>query len=465
MWGRSDMKRIVKQNRWKKLSYTLIVGFIILLSFALANAGPFSNVVNSDAINTNEAVNSVKIETATEVVHTVLTKSAIQSDLEQNVQSQTMNSSSWAVQKQKTDLAQSSSVAVTAPAPVAKSVANKVYLTFDDGPGKYTEEVLDILDKYEVPATFFVLGKQVEVYPELINRMYETGYVIGNHTYDHDYDKLYRSFSDFWNQIKQTEEAVRRITGERPQLVRAPGGTYGHFDTTYFDLMKQAGYIVTDWNVDSGDSLRKDVPAKEIIKNATKSAVSGDRVVLLHDGGSHAETVKALPAIIEYYQAQNYEFVSLDPAEKPVQFQVKAQSSTDKMIQPSKEWINNHITANAALFDGGPSLVIEAGKLVTKLAPGEYREEQGQLLVPLRVVVERYGGTVKWNSTDRSATATWAGNEITVNPEQQLLNSLEGRVDMKSGAIWVSLRDLLTAANYKVKSIDRDQDELIIKAS
>lgn len=457
------MRKIAKQNRWKKSGYMLITVFIILLAAALVNTGSISSAVNSKIVNTQEAVNAPRILTAMKVVHTIRTSSEFRPNLEQGVQAQTISSSSLAVQKQKTNPAHSSSAADAAPVP-AKSAVNKVYLTFDDGPGKYTEAVLDILSKYEVPATFFVLGKQVEVYPELINRMYEKGYIIGNHTYDHEYSKLYSSFPDFWNQIKQTEEAVRRITGERPQLVRAPGGTYGHFDTTYFDLMKQAGYVVTDWNVDSGDSLRKDVPAKEIIKNATKSAVSGNRVVLMHDGGSHAETVKALPAIIEYYQAQNYEFASLDPAEKPVQFQVKAQNA-DKRIQPSKKWINNHITDNAALFDSGPSLVIEAGKLMTKLAPGEYQEEQGQLLVPLRVLVERYGGTVKWNSTDRYATARWAGHEIRVNPEKQLLGSIEGHVEMKSGSLWVSLRDLLSAADYKVKSIDRNQDEFILRAS
>ncbi|MEF3355752.1 polysaccharide deacetylase family protein [Paenibacillus sp. GYB006] len=457
------MRRISKQNRWKKFSYTVIAGFIILLAVALTDKGFLSNVVNSQAVFIDTEVNPARIETVSKVVHTVVTNAAIHSNLEQAVHTQPVNSTSLTAQKQEADLVQSSSKKVTAPA--AKTAANKVYLTFDDGPGKYTEAVLDILDEYEVSATFFVLGKQVEVYPELINRMHEKGYVIGNHTYDHKYDKLYSSFPDFWKQIKQTEEAVRRITGERPQLVRAPGGTYGHFDATYFELMKQAGYVVTDWNVDSGDSLKKDVPAKEIIKNATKSAVSGDRIVLLHDGGSHAETVKALPAIIEYYQALNYEFRGLNPAEKPVQFQVKKQNSKEKMIQPSKEWINNHITENAALFDTGPSLVIEAGKLVTKLAPGEYQEEQGELLVPLRVLVERYGGTVKWNSTDRYATAKWAGNEITVNPAQQQLDSIEGRVEMKSGSLWVSLRDLLSAADYKIKSIDRNQAELIIKAS
>lgn len=447
------MKRTTKRNRWSKCSYKLVASFIILVFIVLADQTGASHIVNSESRSFLLAEKQIaEAQRKSSDIHS-----------ESSHESLAKSDSKSASQVNTAALSTADSKSVLAAA--AKKTANRVYLTFDDGPGKYTEEVLDILEKYDVPATFFVLGKQVEVYPELISRMYEKGYVIGNHTYDHEYDKLYRSFPDFFSQIKQTEDAVRLITGERPKLVRAPGGTYGHFDTTYFDLMKQAGYIVTDWNVDSGDSLKAGVPAKEIIKNATISNVRGDRVVLMHDGGSHAETVKALPAIIEYYKKQNYEFTSLDPLQEPVQFKVKSQSSGDKKIQPSKEWINNNIAPNAALFGEGPSLVVEVGKLVTKLAPGEYRLEDGQLMVPLRVIVERYGGNVKWNNTDQSATVKWAGNEIKVSLDNQLLASTEGRVEMKSGTLWVSLRDLLSAANYKVKSMDRNESELIIIAN
>lgn len=451
------MKRTTKRNRWRKWSYKLMASFIILVFIVLADQTGPSHTVNSESRSFLLA--EKQIAEAQRMSSDIRSKSSYKSFTKAGSISGSKTASQ--VNTAAFSTADSKSVLVAE----AKKTANKVYLTFDDGPGKYTEEVLDILKKYDVPATFFVLGKQVEVYPELISRMYEKGYVIGNHTYDHEYDKLYRSFPDFFKQIKQTEDAVRLVTGERPKLVRAPGETYGHFDTTYFDLMKQAGYIVTDWNVDSGDSLRAGVPAKEIIKNATISNVRGDRVVLMHDGGSHAETVKALPAIIEYYKKQNYEFASLDPMQEPVQFKVKSQSSGDKKIQPSKEWISNNIAPNAALFGEGPSLVVEAGKLMTKLAPGEYQLEDGQLMVPLRVIVERYGGTVKWNNTDRSAAVKWAGNEIKVSLDNQLLASTEGRVEMKSGNLWISLRDLLSAANYQVKSIDRNESELIIIAN
>src|SRR5690606_22973305 len=120
--------------------------------------------------------------------------------------------------------------------------------TFDDGPSKHTDEVLKILEEAGVPATFFILGKQAERYPEVVNRIYEAGHAIGNHTYDHNYETLYSSFGAFWAQIKETEEILRQITGERTTLVRAPGGTYGHFDSNYFKWLELGGYRVFDWN-------------------------------------------------------------------------------------------------------------------------------------------------------------------------------------------------------------------------
>ncbi|WP_128100256.1 polysaccharide deacetylase family protein [Paenibacillus sp. DCT19] len=114
-----------------------------------------------------------------------------------------------------------------------------VYLSFDDGPGVHTREVLDILSKEEIPATFFVLGEQAQRNPELIRAIVEDGHAVGNHTFNHNYKQLYSDFKEFWKQIKQTEEVIYGITGLRPNLVRAPGGSYGHFDQSYFDLLQQ----------------------------------------------------------------------------------------------------------------------------------------------------------------------------------------------------------------------------------
>ncbi|WP_025697101.1 polysaccharide deacetylase family protein, partial [Paenibacillus forsythiae] len=262
----------------------------------------------------------------------------------------------------------------------ASTARKTVYLTFDDGPSAVTPKVLEILRREGVKATFFVLGDQAKVHPVLINAIREQGNAIGNHTYNHNYKDLYSGFTHFWSQIKRTEETIRQITGERPQLVRAPGGTAGHFDDTYFHLMKQAGYLTTDWTADSGDSERKGVPAAEILKNSVRDTRSARVVLLLHDGSGHEESAKALPKIIERYKAAGYVFKTLDGSSVPVQFKARPGKGAKARAKPGKAWIAANIAPNAALFAPGQPLAVEAGKAEAVLQPGEYRMENGRYI-------------------------------------------------------------------------------------
>ncbi|MCI3920090.1 polysaccharide deacetylase [Paenibacillus sp. TRM 82003] len=208
-----------------------------------------------------------------------------------------------------------------------------VYLTFDDGPTIWTPQVLDILKEYDVPATFFTLGKLAEERPDMIRRIVSEGHALGNHTYNHKYDELYGTFTNFWEQVERTDDILRDITGQSVRLLRAPGGTATNFDAFYFYYLNKAGYHVHDWTVDSGDSKRRNVPADEIVRNVKRSKLTHEVNVLLHDGAGHEQSVKALPEIIEYYQEQGYEFAVLDERVKPVSFRVskvKWSRSTDE---------------------------------------------------------------------------------------------------------------------------------------
>lgn len=200
--------------------------------------------------------------------------------------------------------------------------APTVYLTFDDGPTKWTPQVLDILKEYGVPATFFVLGQLAEGQEDTIRRIVDEGHALGNHTYNHKYDELYGSFGNFWEQVKRTDDILRSITGQSVRLLRAPGGTATNFDAFYFYYLEQAGYRVHDWTVDSGDSKRRNVPAEEIVRNVKRSKLTHEVNVLLHDGAGHGQSVKALPEIIEYYQEKGYRFAALDERVKPASFRV-----------------------------------------------------------------------------------------------------------------------------------------------
>jgi peptidoglycan/xylan/chitin deacetylase (PgdA/CDA1 family) len=348
-----------------------------------------------------------------------------------------------------------------------------VYLTFDDGPSAVTPQVLKILQEQGVKATFFVLGEQAASRPELVNAIREQGHAIGNHTYNHNYHDLYSGFTEFWRQIKQTEETVRGITGVRPQLVRAPGGTFGHFDNTYFYLLKQAGYTVMDWTVDSGDSSRRGVPAAEILQNSAAGLDSPSVVLLLHDGSGHEQSAKALPAIIERYKAAGYEFGLLNAQSEQVQFRVSAQAAALQRVKPSQAWISANIVPNAELFAPGKPLALEVGRLETKLKPGEYNLRDGRYFVPLRAAVERLGGQVGWDTATRSGKVSWNGRTVTINSEKQQIEIIQpdGAVELKpadiqliGSSLWVSLRELLEATGHPPLEASVTAEERRVKA-
>lgn len=351
-----------------------------------------------------------------------------------------------------------------------------VYLSFDDGPSKHTREVLDILRKEQVLATFFVLGEQAERYPEMIRAVVEDGHALGNHTFNHNYEQLYSDFKVFWKQIKQTEAVVERITGFRLNLVRAPGGTYGHFDKSYFDLLKLGGYTVMDWNVDSGDSKRKGVPAKEILRNATKvPAGASSVIVLMHDGGAHAETVKALPGIIKYYRDQGFRFDTMKASDEPVQFRINSNGKYKSRKAPGKEWIAENVQENSNLWLAGKELKVEIGLAAATLKQGEFRVEDQRIMVPLRTFMKKFGGSARWNAETRTATAIWkdrtihadsiSGELTTKRADQMKDRTTEGVVQSQGGTIWVPLRELMEHMGVTVDSLKANEKEWMVKAS
>lgn len=193
-----------------------------------------------------------------------------------------------------------------------------VYLTFDDGPTrKVTPLVLDILARYNVKATFFVIGARARDLPELTRRIVREGHALGNHTWNHDYSDIYRSPEAFLASVRRAEAALYEIAGVRPAIVRAPGGTHGHFTPEYFAIMKQNGYAVINWNVSSADTTLPvppaDVIASNVIGNSKPKPVRKNTIVLLHDGAGHESSAEALPTIIEYFLSLGYRFDVLTP--------------------------------------------------------------------------------------------------------------------------------------------------------
>lgn len=174
-----------------------------------------------------------------------------------------------------------------------------VALTFDDGPGKRTSELLDVLEKYSAHATFFVLGTNVERYPDEIRKMHEIGCEVGNHSYNHeDLSKLKKN--GLKNQVDTTNNMVKEITGYGVSLLRPP---YGAISDTMKAQLKQPMIL---WNIDTLDWKTRN--AKKTIKSVMKDVKDGD-IILLHD--IHSETIDAAIKLIPTLQEEGYQLVTV----------------------------------------------------------------------------------------------------------------------------------------------------------
>lgn len=191
-----------------------------------------------------------------------------------------------------------------------------VYLTFDDGPSENTEEILKILEKYNVKATFFITGED-KSHRYLIKEAYDAGHTIGLHTYSHKYSEVYASVDAYFEDLEKIGEIAKEQLGFVPCFIRFPGGASNLVSAQYckeimselVNLVQEKGYQYYDWNLDSGDGAGKG--KDELIKNSQTDKLN-HIMLLCHDAGAKHETVEALPSIIEYYQQNGYEFRAID---------------------------------------------------------------------------------------------------------------------------------------------------------
>lgn len=190
-----------------------------------------------------------------------------------------------------------------------------VYLTFDDGPYSYTESILNVLNKYNVKATFFVTN-QFSNYQDLIKKEYLSGHSIGVHTFTHNYGKIYESVDSYVNDFDNMNKIIYDETGFYSKLYRFPGGssnTISRFNkgivTKIANKMNELGYVYYDWNVDSNDTGTSD--PEEIYNNVIKAIEKKDySVVLMHD--IKKANIISVDKIISYGLENGYTFLPID---------------------------------------------------------------------------------------------------------------------------------------------------------
>lgn len=195
------------------------------------------------------------------------------------------------------------------------------YLTFDDGPNEtVTTQVLDILRKYNVKATFFMVGTLIEKNAHVARRVFDEGHLLANHSYSHNYSELYADSQSFMNQVDKTQELINGIVkrDDYPKIFRFPGGgfntgKYGALKQEYKTLLSDKNIRYCDWNSMTGDA-ESSSPTRSVIMQTIKSTTRNqeDIVVLIHDALAKKITADTLGEVIEYLISEGFIFDTLD---------------------------------------------------------------------------------------------------------------------------------------------------------
>lgn len=209
------------------------------------------------------------------------------------------------------------------PNPDAKSIIKniyfseekQVYLTFDDGPTKVTNQILDVLKEYNVKATFFVLGKRVDQNPDILRRIFSEGHYIANHSYSHDYSSLYSSVDSVVEEFKKTENSIKKALNNpdfNTYLFRFPGGSSGGYyskvKTDARAKLDEMQIAYTNWNCLTRDAENAKT-SKQMMDAFLESKEDYQSLILLmHDASDKKATAEFLPELLDYLKNEGYTF-------------------------------------------------------------------------------------------------------------------------------------------------------------
>jgi peptidoglycan/xylan/chitin deacetylase (PgdA/CDA1 family) len=201
---------------------------------------------------------------------------------------------------------------------------NTAYLTFDDGPSEYTADLLTILDKYQIKATFFFSGGTSDSDKAMMKRIADEGHTIGVHSISHNYTEVYESIESFLEDFYNTYQNIYEATGVRPSIFRFPGGSINNYNRLYYEQiiaeMTRRGFVYYDWNV-AGDDASNTATWTSIYNSVTRGAKEhiGSRIiVLLHD--SKAKTITVVEDVIVALRDMGFTFSEIKPDTMPSTF-------------------------------------------------------------------------------------------------------------------------------------------------
>ncbi len=200
----------------------------------------------------------------------------------------------------------------------SKSIGKKAYITIDDGPSKYTDDIVDTLNKYNAKATFFMIDRNMKLYPSQVKRIVENGNTAGFHSVSHDIHKLYKTNKSAKEEFDVNKKTLLEVAGIESSVVRLPYGSKPYTPHKCYEELVEAGYKMWDWDIDTEDWK---VNPDQVLENVKLYSKGKDNiVVLMHE---KKQTSKSLESILKYLSEEGYEFVPIDESETPQNFWLK----------------------------------------------------------------------------------------------------------------------------------------------
>ena len=198
---------------------------------------------------------------------------------------------------------------------IYSSDEKQVFLTFDDGPSLLTPQILDILKEEQVPATFFVVGSRVDLYPDIVKREYDEGHYIANHGYTHKYSQIYASQQTILDEYVACEQSIKNAIKNQnynSYFFRFPGGSsggkYNEIKKLAKELLTQNNITFTNWNCLTGDAEGVNTTEGLIARFNETKAEQTSLIVLMHDASDKQLTVDTLRQIIQNLKNEGYGF-------------------------------------------------------------------------------------------------------------------------------------------------------------
>jgi peptidoglycan/xylan/chitin deacetylase (PgdA/CDA1 family) len=203
--------------------------------------------------------------------------------------------------------------------PPKKSEKKTVYLTFDDGPAPFSGEIIKLLEEYQFKATFFMVDGNIRKYPEAVKLMAKSGDTVALHSVSHNQKKFYKSKKSVLSELTQNRKTLMEISGINSFIMRTPYGSAPNMTNEYKKAVKENGYLMWDWNIDSKDWYYKDKRyVKSVIEQIKKKKDSDEPlVILLHE---REETLAHLPKLLDYLKKHGYEGKPISNSTTPIQF-------------------------------------------------------------------------------------------------------------------------------------------------